>query len=569
MRAFLAIVSREIRERRALLAAAAVASLLPLLAPLLPSTGTNPPEDIRMAVMWVVLGGLAPLFALLLGIGFIGRDLSEGRLGFYYAQPISGATIWFGKLTAILLLVWVVEIIVVMPTVLLAPDPFYFLLLPSMLTESVPTWLAPFAILIISTFVVLIAHAVGLVWRARSLWLIIDLVACLIAVSFGWLAIRSFVPIVAERIAVGSMYWILGWTMVGLVVGGLVQIVSGRVDLRRSHRFLSASCWSVILVAFGVLLGWTLWVRSAQLDDLQGVYDFSLGSGEWIAVSGTSPGRFDYHLRFLFNVEDGRSVDIGPATNWYGPGLQFSEDGSRAVWPRFEGFDGWVMMSVDLGDDNPTPLSTAVTVGYLWEGFAISGDGERFAVLEERNLAVYGCDEGEQLAAVHIHEGVNPISISFDSDRSIRLLATTRGDQWSDEARWWLYWFDVKNRSLSDPVEIDRPIRWRQRDRDGKSDSPLVRIRTDDGKYALAIRDEQTGEILRDLGSRLYWSDYRLLADDAILVIRDQDFDHHLEIYESDGRLRHRIDLPLAPAFWPASARMAEAGQRRPISTVI
>ena len=73
MRAFAALVLHEINQRKALLAAALVASLLPLLAPLLPSTGSNPAEDVRQAVLWVVVGGLVPLFALLLGVGFIGR----------------------------------------------------------------------------------------------------------------------------------------------------------------------------------------------------------------------------------------------------------------------------------------------------------------------------------------------------------------------------------------------------------------------------------------------------------------------------------------------------------------
>ncbi|MEE4272755.1 MAG: hypothetical protein V2I67_13865, partial [Thermoanaerobaculales bacterium] len=101
MKAFIALVWFEIRERKALLAAAAVASLLPLLAPLLPGTGNNPAADVREAVMWVMVICLVPLFALLLGVSFIGRDLSEGRLGFYYAQPLSGPTIWFGKLAAV------------------------------------------------------------------------------------------------------------------------------------------------------------------------------------------------------------------------------------------------------------------------------------------------------------------------------------------------------------------------------------------------------------------------------------------------------------------------------------
>ena len=76
MKAFFAIVLREINERKALLAAAAVASLLPVLAPLLPSTGSNPAADIREAVLWVMVGALVPLFALLLGVSFIGRDLA-------------------------------------------------------------------------------------------------------------------------------------------------------------------------------------------------------------------------------------------------------------------------------------------------------------------------------------------------------------------------------------------------------------------------------------------------------------------------------------------------------------
>ncbi|MEE4273494.1 MAG: hypothetical protein V2I67_17600, partial [Thermoanaerobaculales bacterium] len=214
MKAFFALVSREISERKALLAAAAVASLLPVLAPLLPSAGSNPPEDIREAVMWVVLIGLAPLFALLIGVSFIGRDLSEGRMGFYYAQPISGATIWFGKLAAVLVLVWAVEYIIALPTALLAPDPLYFLFLPSFLSESIPIWLAPSVILLLSAFVVLLAHAIGTIWRARSSRLVVDVVAFLVAVFIGWMAIRSFVPIVAEKIAIGSAYWIFGWTMV-------------------------------------------------------------------------------------------------------------------------------------------------------------------------------------------------------------------------------------------------------------------------------------------------------------------------------------------------------------------
>ncbi len=551
MKAFFALVAREISERKALLAAAAVASLLPLLAPMLPAVGNNPPEDIREAVMWVVLGGLAPLFALLLGVSFIGRDLSEGRMGFYYSQPISGSTIWFGKLTAVVLLIWAVEIVILLPTVLLAPDPLYFLFLPSVLSESIPTWLAPSVILLISAFVILLAHAVGTIWRARSLWLIVDLMAFLVAAGCGWMAIRPFVPIVAEKIAEGAVYWILGWMMVGLIVAGAVQLSAGRVDLRRNHRVLSATLWSVVLLSVSVLLVWTLWVRSAQLDDLKSVKQYSVSSGEWVAVNGVSPGRFDYYPRFLVNVADGRSVDIGPATNWYGPELEFSGDGSRAIWPKFEGFDHWVLMSADLDADEPSPISTGVTVGGRWEDLAISHRGDRFAVLEERNLAIYDLVEEVQLTAVRFDDDVNPIAISFDDHQLIRILATTREGGSSGDTRWWLYWLSVDDRSLSTAIEIERPWRWRQRARDGRADNPLGLEKTEDGRHRIVIQDKETGETIQDLGSALYWSDIRLMHDGQIVVIHDQDFEHNLEVFSSGGELRHRIDLPVAEEIYP------------------
>ncbi|MEX1312381.1 MAG: hypothetical protein AB1Z65_18320 [Candidatus Sulfomarinibacteraceae bacterium] len=554
MKAFFALVAREISERRALLAAAAVASLLPLLAPLLPSTGSNPPEDIREAVMWVVLVGLAPLFALLIGVSFVGRDLSEGRMGFYYAQPISGATIWFGKLTAVLVLVWAVECIIVLPTALLAPDPLYFLFLPSILSESIPTWMAPWVVLLVSAFVVLLAHAIGTIWRARSPWLVVDVVAFLVAVLIGWMAIRSFVPIVAEKIAIGSAYWICGWTMLGLVVAGLAQLAAGRVDLRRSHRFLSATFWSIVLVSFSILLGWTLWVRSAQLDDLDGVYDVVLGSGEWVAVSGTSPGRFDYYPRFLMNIVDGRSVDIGPATNWFGPGLEFSGDGSRAVWPVYESFDQWVLMQADLGSDDPTPAPTGVTVGFRWDDLAVSHSGYRFAVLDTRTLAAYGIENGEQLTAVQFPEGINPLAVSFDDADSIRVLATTRDGGFEDTTRWWLYWLGLDEKSLSTGIEIDKPFRWRQRSRDGEADHPLVWTTNEDGEHIMAIRDMQTGEILRHLGRRSYWSDVRVRDDGSIVVIRNREDESRVDVFETDGSTRIEIDLPDAEQIYHGGA---------------
>lgn len=550
MRAFLALVRHEIRERRALLAAAAVASLLPVVAPLLPSTGSNPAEDIREAVMWVIVGGLAPLFALLLGVSFIGRDLAEGRIGFYYAQPLTAPTIWFGKLTAVVLLVWAVEAIVMLPTILLAPDPVSFLGRPSALDPYLPEWLAPALLPLAGLVIVLVAHAAGIVWRARSTWLVVDLVGLLVAAALAWLAISPFLPLVAPDIAIGAAWWVFGWCLVGLVAAGAVQVAAGRVDPQRCHRALSTTLWTILVVSTGALLAWTAWVRSTDLDDLDGVDVLAMGRGDWIAVWGIAAGRFDYHPRFLVNIDDGRSVPLGPGTGWAGSEVWLADDGRTAVWLKPDGFLSWTILSADLAAEHPVPRSTGLTIGMDWEDVAIAPDGARFATLEGRMLAVYEGLPAEQIAATHIPEPLNPIQITFDDPDTVRVLASSREGGPTGPGRSWLMWFDLAGRRLTDRVEIPSPWRWGRYGRDGRTDHPLTTIAVGGDRH-VAIRDPATGEVVRDLGVRGFWS-VRLLGDGRILVLFDHDGDDRLEILLTTGELAATIDLPEADQVFDA-----------------
>jgi len=543
MKAFFAIVWREIHERRALLAAAAVAALLPILAPLLPSTGSNPAEDIREAVLLVIAGGLMPIFALLLGVGFVGRDLSEGRLGFYYSQPVSGPTIWFGRLGGVMLLLWAVEMIIVLPTVLLSSDPMRFFVLGNVLDSFVPNWLTPVIHLVASFAIVLVAHAIGIVWRARSAWLVVDTVALLVVAALGWTAVSPFLPMVAPDIVVGVGYWVLVWVIIGLTVAGAVQITVGRIEPRRCHWCLSVSLWTILMTVVGALLAWSIWVRSAKLDDVDSVYSMSVGSGEWIVVAGTSPGRFDYVSRFLYNIADGRSLAIGPQFNWGGPEAKFSADGSTAVWLEAVTLSSWSLLTVDLAAEHPAPVSSGVDMGTDWEDIAIAPDGSRFAVLEGRTLAVYRQGgPAEQLAALHIAEPLNPIRILFDDSATVRVVASSREGGTAGETKWWLLWFDVSSRRMIPKVEIDSPRWWRTRSRDGQTEFPLVEIPEGDD-VSVGISDPDTGEILRDLEVRGFWN-VRVINDGRILVLRDHEGDDRLELFEPTGEIAATIDLP-------------------------
>jgi len=256
MKAFFALVWHEFRERKALLAAAAVASVIPVLAPVLPGTGANSAADIREAVLWVMVLGLVPLFALLLGVSFIGRDLSEGRLGFYYAQPISGPTIWFGKLTAVIGLVWAAQLVIILPTALLSVDPVSMVAPQNTNLEPLSPWISTVVIWVAPVAVILLTHALGVVWRARSMWIVVDLIAiALFVVAARWL-ISPFIQIFSAHVVMAIYGWLLVSALVGLVIAGTVQLTSGRVDARRGHRVLSTTLWSVLIGGIAIAAAW-------------------------------------------------------------------------------------------------------------------------------------------------------------------------------------------------------------------------------------------------------------------------------------------------------------------------
>ena len=389
MRGFTALVWHEISERRALLAAAAVASLLPVLAPLLPATGGNPAADTREMVMWFMVGSLVPIFALLLGVSFIGRDLAEGRLGFYYSQPMSGPAIWFGKLTAVVLLMWAVQALIMLPTVVLAGDRVGLLVLElpaevfgkvDYLTSFVAetfgrhfgwlAWIAPVGIL-------LVGHAVGVVWRGRSAWLVVDLVALVAVVAGAFWALRPFLPFAAPVTGLAGTLWLLGSVLLGLIAAGAWQLTFGRVDLRRAHRTLSAALWCVLAVGVAALMGWSGWVRAATPADLLRVETVSVACGEWIAVNGPAFGRFDYYPRFVLNAADRRWLRAGEGrfSYRYRTSLWFSGNGEHVVWVEPTPGPDRSLMHAGLGGNELEPRSLGLALDEDRELEAISRGG--------------------------------------------------------------------------------------------------------------------------------------------------------------------------------------------------
>ena len=575
MRGFAALVWHEISERRALLAAAAVASLLPVLAPLLPATGGNPAADTRETVMWVMVGLLVPIFALLLGVSFVGRDLSEGRLGFYYAQPLSGPAIWFGKLTAVALLVFAAQLLIMLPTVLLSSNPVRLLLLTGLVDGpgrvSFVAWLAAPAFWLAPLGIVLLAHAASVAWRARSAWLVIDLVA-LAAVAAGvWWALRPFLPLMdpealpswlgkygwglrllrsldAPMVAVAGALWVIAAAFLGLIVAGAVQITSGRVDVRRAHRSLSVALWVVLAVAVAALVGWSGWVRAANLADLRRVERVAVASGEWFVVDGPTRGRLDYRPRFVVNAADGRSVRVGtgPQERWYRSDLWFSDDGLHVFWGEPVAGDGKRLMVIDLNDPEPEPRNVGVMLKKAGAAVDVTHDGGRVAILEDRTVAVYDVRTGDQLAATVITGELEPRYCWFEGPDIVEIRATSgwvlrAGDHWTRRVA--VHRFDVRAKTLTRGEVVVERERDASRKMVANGSRRLVGVESEAGKM-LNLVDAQTGQVIAELGETGSWWDVRDVGEGRFFVVRRLEHRSTLGLYGADGERREEVEFP-------------------------
>src|SRR5262249_8806821 len=97
MKKAMVIARRELTEKRFVFLTAIAFAALALIVPFLP--GVHPSERRNAIAMASIMfsTGFTIGLAAILGSNLIGRELSEGRLSFYFAKPLSAASIWFGK----------------------------------------------------------------------------------------------------------------------------------------------------------------------------------------------------------------------------------------------------------------------------------------------------------------------------------------------------------------------------------------------------------------------------------------------------------------------------------------
>ncbi len=511
MRGTLAIFSRELAARREVLWLALALAVLATAMPWLPGLGGHQPGDVR----GVAAGSLALLVGLLLaaafGVGLIGRDLSEGRLGFYFARPVSGVAIWLGKLAAAMVLILGCELIVLLSGVLGG--------LPR-LGQSEDEWIPVVLLTAAPLLVLVLVHGVGVMVRARTAWLALDLVGTAGFVLVSWLSLQPLVDLGADMASAVVAGCLAASLLVALLVAGGLQVAHGRTDMVRSHLVLSLALWSMLAVAGAGAAGYGWWLRSFTAADVEGAWAWSENrDGSWFVVMGTAPGRLGVHRGFLVSADGRHELALPTSSSLRYPQFSFSDDGSTAVWVGGDGRSGPLVFA-DLRANPPEPEATTLVVDAP-RTLHLTPSGRRLAMVEEGLLTLTSLPEGRLVSSVRLPQDLERAGVFLLDDDHARLVTRLSTDDGTPLLRQ----ADV---DLDSGVIVRRPDIPDIDDELVVYDASMARLAVRPPRWAPETReamvfDAMSGLPLRRLDREREGTVLGFLSDGRLLAVRDDE----------------------------------------------
>lgn len=520
MKNALVIAAREFEEKRFVAYAAVAFAILPFLIGLIPQISGPSPREAIALVSLVLATGFTIGLAVMTGASFIGRDLSDGRMSFYFSRPVASASIWFGKLTA---------------GILMVVGCFGLIILPAWLATS-HTWKsfwsislgdATSVVLAISLSLFLLAHAIGTFVRSRSPLIVVDFAA---AVACGVAIFFLMVPLglgVALDLIKGLNIALAIALVVGIAGGGAWQLERGRTDRRRNHLALSQFLWGTMAAALLIAAGFVAWVVSVKPSDITSSLVASHSpSGPFVTIAGKTASRGDYTAAWVMNLDDGWNIRIDARTSW---GVKYTRDGRSVFWPVI-GINDAELHRFTSGEAGPvdTGLSTWGNLIFL------SDDGGRIATIDRQILSVYDVAQKRSLVSAR----VPPMRMargSFLSPDRFRLYAQTESDLK-------IFELDVPAHALRETgsmtfttgVFISL---------DPSASRMVARVFRSN---IVTLNDARTGAVIKTLLQGSNVSSARCLRDGRIIVVDAPRNAAVLHVFAPDGTpLR---DIPLGPS---------------------
>lgn len=539
MKEMVAIFRRDFVARRDLLLLAAAVMLIAVLMPLVPGTGHYNASEVRSLASTVLAFGLGWCVAIGLGISVFGADLSAGRLGFYFARPVRATTLWAGKILAILAIVFACEGLVILPA-LLAEGA-------DLVQINLEGWFFLFCIFVLlPLLLLLLSHALGIMNRARTAWLVLDLVGFIACAVGSWLTIRPLYVLGAAW-AVFVVGVLLVIAVIGaLAVAGCVGLSVGRTDLRRMHAALSVMLWSLLGAAVAGLTIYGGWLRGFGPSEMDDVEVFSVApNGGWIEVWGSAPGRLDVRRKVLISSVGDRHVMLPVSWTGYGTELVYSADGGTAVgfsWnSRSENLGS--LWWVDLTADAPKLTETLLVVPQRGAP-ALSPDGSRVALLEEGTLSVYDLASEQLVAAIRLPVSFRKATVLFIEHDQLRLYARSGEDEFSMIR---IAEVDLEKRTVEETGRIEGVQRSRWMALNRSAERMILNVR-DDGLSVTprSLRNARDGSLIRALHDR---GSVRFLEDGRLVTLTEAPGDGASLLVEAADGLT-KITHPLGEADW-------------------
>jgi ABC-type transport system involved in multi-copper enzyme maturation permease subunit len=523
MKNALVIAAREFEEKRFVAVAALAFAVLPFILAVIPGVSSGSPRD----VIAIAAASAAALFALglalMTGASFVGRDLTDGRMSFYFSRPASATSIWFGKLAAALIMIAGCFGLIIGPAWLVAREALGRVYMLTVREEFAYVLLAALALF-------LVAHVIGTFSRSRSPLITFDFAAAVIC----GVAIRYLIL----PLAAGQAHLLIKWLtiflsvafVVAIVAGGAWQLERGRTDRRRNHLALSQFLWSAMAVALLIVAAYVAWVVSAKLPDLgRDVRAIGAAGGPFAVVTGNAEGRGDYRAGFLVNMDDGSTMRIDPRVEG---SVQFTRDGRSAIVPRPQRNFADLLV---YKNGSREPIDTGLTVSS--GAFLASDDGGRIATISKPGtLSVYDVAQKRSLASVLLPE-TRSVRGFFVSPDVVRLYMNTgAGFQIAE--------FDVRTRGLRQTGSIASTA-YVFNSVDASASRMLVRKFRED---VVTLNDARSGAVIATLQNGTHSKMMHFLRDGRIVIVDGPDSAAVLHILSASGAPQK--DVPLGAINW-------------------